>query len=550
MSISLQKFGSLQESKFALAHLISYHSQKQLKIFPIPGRNALMNNGFDLYQKGVKIVASPRHANVLMIVGTLTKELLKAAAITYAQIPRPRILVSVDTEEISPLPEPDLILSAKEINDLVFKLKNTDFWNIEQQAYKPSFLMNLLDDSDDKDEHGHDHNNVENQDHSQHDSGGGIHTNHSHPGGNNSEDESGEHDQQSNNKDKDNKDQHGHNHNHDNGGSGFMSMVKMTKDMPRAADGLPMDMNEGRFGPFHPGLQDALRIKMMLDGDTVKIASFEKGLLSRDLLHTFPDDPAKLPAHLEKLDPLQPLAYKNLAISALYNISGEGIFLANIAKLENERICYHLFQIATLMQTIGDHAMHYKVHQNIRDFQKGDFSSDVLFKTIRKLKKRPYLKQRLKRTGKIPEIFLHHLSGPVAKAAGKIDDCRSAKDNYQNFKPVQYYENNAWGQLLVRLDEISQSLEFINSGASEETSFDIDKINFSGDQSGNASIETATGTACLHLNLTNGKITGIKLEVPSTKIAALIPEITMQEELSDALVAIASLGISPWEIDK
>ncbi len=37
---------------------------------------------------------------------------------------------------------------------------------------------------------------------------------------------------------------------------------------------------------------------------------------------------------------------------------------------------------------------------------------------------------------------------------------------------------------------------------------------------------------------------------PSTALAALVPRVVEQAELADALVAIASLDISPWEMDQ
>ena len=35
---------------------------------------------------------------------------------------------------------------------------------------------------------------------------------------------------------------------------GFMSMVEMTKDLPRSSDDLPMEWVEAPFGPLFPGL--------------------------------------------------------------------------------------------------------------------------------------------------------------------------------------------------------------------------------------------------------------------------------------------------------
>ena len=502
MTEALQKFGGVSGKRFSGTNILSKLILRELTIFPVPGENLFVSKGFNIYQKGIKMVASPRHANLLLIAGPLSPALRKAAAISYAQMPRPRILVTVDLQEVEPLPKPDLVISTEELNQLPSILKKKNLWARDSEAYRPSFLVEELEDEEEKDEHGeHDMNEHEGHDHG--------------------------------------------------GGDDFMSMVMMTKDMPRAADGLPMDMNEGRFGPFHPGLPDGLRIKMMLDGDTVKMANFEKGLLSRHFLDNIPkDDPSELPGFLSNLDPLQPMAYKQLATKALQNTSNKPVN-DNISALEKERIIYHLLQIQTLLQNVGDQEMYFRIHKSLRDFLQ-NASAEGIKKNTEKLKKRLYLKNRLRSCGKIPEMFLHHISGPVARAAGKKLDYRMEDPDYAHFEVTTLSENNAWGHLLVRLEEISQSLDLIEKFSAEDNSIKNDegKSGNWDEHSGSAKIETATGTACLDLNIRDGRIQKIKLRTPSVGLAAMIPKISMQQELSDALAGIASLGISAWEIDK
>src|SRR5437879_7529253 len=69
----------------------------------------------------------------------------------------------------------------------------------------------------------------------------------------------------------------------DLGGGGFMSMVMMTRDLPRSADGLPMDWLDVPFGPLFPGLPGGLRLRLTLDGDTVVRATIVPGALGRGL---------------------------------------------------------------------------------------------------------------------------------------------------------------------------------------------------------------------------------------------------------------------------
>ena len=46
-----------------------------------------------------------------------------------------------------------------------------------------------------------------------------------------------------------------------------MSMIEVTKDLPRSADGLAMDWMEVPFGPVFPGLPGGLKLTLTLDGD-------------------------------------------------------------------------------------------------------------------------------------------------------------------------------------------------------------------------------------------------------------------------------------------
>jgi Ni,Fe-hydrogenase III large subunit len=65
---------------------------------------------------------------------------------------------------------------------------------------------------------------------------------------------------------------------------------------------------------------------------------------------------------------------------------------------------------------------------------------------------------------------------------------------------------------------------------------------------GAASVETPRGIACLQLTLEKGRVIAAQLETPSTHHLNLISTLTEQQALSDALVAVGSLDLSPWEV--
>jgi Ni,Fe-hydrogenase III small subunit len=56
---------------------------------------ALLNPYHDLQRLGVDFVASPRHADLLLITGVMTANLAEAARCTYKAMPEPRLVVAV-----------------------------------------------------------------------------------------------------------------------------------------------------------------------------------------------------------------------------------------------------------------------------------------------------------------------------------------------------------------------------------------------------------------------------------------------------------------------
>ena len=63
--------------------------------------NALSNVVFDLGRFGVQIVASPRHADGLLITGPVTEAMREALLKTYRAVPEPRLVIAVGACAIS-----------------------------------------------------------------------------------------------------------------------------------------------------------------------------------------------------------------------------------------------------------------------------------------------------------------------------------------------------------------------------------------------------------------------------------------------------------------
>ncbi|NCB72656.1 MAG: NADH:ubiquinone oxidoreductase, partial [Clostridia bacterium] len=56
---------------------------------------------FDMSRFGIDFVASPRHADGVVITGPITKNMAQALEICYEAIPEPKIVVLVGTDAIS-----------------------------------------------------------------------------------------------------------------------------------------------------------------------------------------------------------------------------------------------------------------------------------------------------------------------------------------------------------------------------------------------------------------------------------------------------------------
>jgi Ni,Fe-hydrogenase III small subunit len=62
---------------------------------------ALLNPLYDIQRLGIDFVASPRHADLLLVTGAVTRHLEPALYATYEAMPVPRLVVAVGTEACS-----------------------------------------------------------------------------------------------------------------------------------------------------------------------------------------------------------------------------------------------------------------------------------------------------------------------------------------------------------------------------------------------------------------------------------------------------------------
>jgi Ni,Fe-hydrogenase III large subunit len=471
MTLSSPRFGRPTWLRTTLARLAA---KRRLAAFVAPGREVALALGVDLEGAGLRLVATPRHADALVLVGPIPPGLEPAIALTYAQMPRPRARLAI----AAPATQAEVQSAVARLYGLFVE----GAW-AEQVAEHPHI------------------------DHSSMDSDmGGMDMVHMH-----------------------------------------MSMVMMTKDLPRSADGLPMEWLEVPFSPLFPGLPGGLGLLLTLDGDTVAAARVERGVLSRGLDATWPGPVDGFAERFAGLDPLSPVAYRALAEQAL----GATLGGSRIAALERERAASHLNWIAAFGFLLGDRWLEQratKVHRQLaraRDVVALGRVRDG----VGAMRRTPLLRLRLAGVGQIEQQFVD-LDGPVARAAGHTRDIRSDEPAYRElgFKAVIADGNDALARLQVRLGELEQSLDLLLAIGSDNKP--VEAVRALENGVGEGTIETPRGAARLRIEVHKGSIVRVDLSSPSQRIVELVSAVADGRELADALLGVASLDLSPWEMDR
>lgn len=488
---------------------------RRLAIFPVPGCEPLVHAGLDPKQPGVSLVATPRAANVLLAMTPLAEPLRRAAAIAYAQMPRPRLFVTLGELSASDeLPPADAVLSRAEMDHLRKRLTPLLAASGEAKAepFGPPFLKELTGDENDEDEDEEDSGG----DHDHHDHGGDDHEHHEHGGG-------------------------GHEH-HDHGGGGFMSMVAMTKDMPRGSDGLQMEPVEAHFGPFHPGLPAGVAVKLTLGGDSVRKAGWSGSRPVSDLASLGGPTVSFADAY-DRLYPFLPHTRRALAETHTHAWSTDDWRHA-IPTLERERAASHLCWVGSFARLLGFARLREAAMDLLVEIATGSASADRARRLVDLAEKAPYVRRRLRGLGHLKPTVLQTLSGPVVRAAGLAGDARQTIEAYQiyEYAPVITEGNDALARLEVRLQEIVQSLDLV--AQAESATGTAAGLAAPPESSAKTALPLETPQGVAFLKREEGG--GLRLHSPLPALIDVIPAVAEGAELSDALVAIASLDPSPW----
>ena len=629
-------FGTREARPSALRRLVAKAAARELVAFVVPGPDVARARGVDLEAAGLRVADTPRHAGVLVLVGELPAGMKKAAAVAYAQMPRPRAVLAVGAGDVSPLPEPDVSVSleggdldagAEELRRVIadgaFSEEADDFdvdeirtrteyvcpmhpeFTGDEPGSCPKCGMDLVP-REAAGHHGRDHTGHEGMDHGvghgdagraldeaashggraeaghekdpgedpgshggsdheggHHDEGSGEHGDHGgagHEGHGEDRDghdhmEHGEH-EGTDGMDHGGHERGGHGHHMDHGEMGFMSMVAMTQGTPRSSDGLQMEWIDAPFGPLFPGLPGGLSLAFTLDGDAVAGAGATPGVEGWG-----PEGLADGPGwgfadRLALLDPFSPVAYRVLALRALEDAADaeadEGAAFGRVGALERERAVSHLGWLSRFGHLLGYPWLEGRAGRLQLALLRAADAGEVarldaeVGKLLRWVVRTPLLSCRLKGIGTLPEDA--QASGPVARAGGLVEDARAEEEVYRSldFEPVVRDGDDALARLRVRLAEIERSLALVRRAGCVSVPEAV--LEGDGAGAGAATVETPRGTARLRLTLENGVVSGLSLDTPSTRHMGLIRAVVEQRELADALVGVASLDLSPWEV--
>ncbi|MEQ3622686.1 MAG: heavy metal-binding domain-containing protein [Marinobacter sp.] len=570
--------GSRQrQTRFAaLQKWVSRAFARDLSCLIVPGQDVALAHGLNVSATGMRVGASPRDANVLLIVGGLSEKMGEVAAVLYAQMPRPRTIIVLGGTTPSSLPGADVSagLSQEALADAVGRLKRAlaegafatsaeDFdasvlhVKIEyvcpmhpevvedEPGSCPKCGMDLVarEAGESAPDHDHEHHHDEHQHDHEHQHHGHEHE-HEHEHCHDHEDQSHHDHKHHSEHEHSGHDHSGHEHGghdhggHDHGASGFMSMIEVTKDLPRSADGLQMDWLEVPFGPVFPGLPGGLKLTLTLDGDGVTEgqATSLVGVTSEgeNIEESEEMDAETFIGYLSAAIPLAPVSYRLLVCLAIEQAAGLEDDSANAGArtgaLERERIASHLGWLAQLGRQLGFAWLTQRaatLQLQVREANRDSLAAlePALHKLTIRLGRTPLLKSRLKGVGLLPTDSFG-LRGPVARAADEGGD--------------------AWARLWQRLAEISASLDLIKSGGEPELPVLRDVGDVSG--TGEATVDTPRGEARLSLKLERGHVKSYELDTACSQHIGLVPKLVEGQELGDALLAVGSLDLSPWEV--
>ena len=103
--------------------------------------NACGNVNFDIGRYGIEFVASPRHADGIVITGPISKNMAEPLQITYDAIPKPKIIILAGTDAISG----GIFEGSPAIDRKFLESKNIDLYVPGNPIHPLTFINGIVD---------------------------------------------------------------------------------------------------------------------------------------------------------------------------------------------------------------------------------------------------------------------------------------------------------------------------------------------------------------------------------------------------------------------
>ncbi len=452
---------------------------ENLTAFVVPGVELLRQQNIDLNLVNINITTTPRHANVLLLVGEIPTGLKEYALTIYNQMPSPKAVFAINVSLVGLPFTPDVFSdgSTESMAQAIKKLQERFANNHPNLSLRGGF---------EQPKQSHEMlNQVKNDNANAHDM--------EYSGHEGMEEEE----------------------------MGFMSMVMMTENLPKSPDGLRMEWAQVHFGPLFAGLPAGLDVTFMLDGDSVVETEVSVESVRRDLGKKWLGEAQQFVETFSKVDPLLPKTYQILALMVLEDaankIVDQKVQQARKAVLAKEALISDLNWLTLFAALIHYPRFKTQAEHFLYQAQNAQTSEDIalLQKTLKKF------------TSTVTNRWL------LKKRLSGIGMTNNGRD--------------VWRRLLDKVSEVSLNLNLLTEQAEElaEQSVAIKK-NTSG--KGKAIVQTPRGSALLSIEVKNGRVSQAVFLSPSEKKLEQIPHLVENLEVADALIAVASLDISPWEV--
>ncbi|MQA74309.1 MAG: hypothetical protein GEU88_08240 [Solirubrobacterales bacterium] len=330
-----------------------------------------------------------------------------------------------------------------------------------------------------------------------------------------------------------------------------------------SADGLVMEPIELRYGPLATPLPGGLAADVTLDGDVVAEARVEALLRAEPSADGRPASPDALAAAawgeaMRRAD-AAPAAAGAPAAARWVRVAG----------IELERAINHLAWLRAFMRLLGWAEVVASVTAALiplrvarRSLPGGpdrhtpgaveaasdlEAAGEAIGALARRLDGSRALRLRTGGLGAVraADAAERNLAGPIARACGVTDDARADDPLYRllGFEPVVRQEGDALARALLRVDEAEQSAQLAHAALNRVANGDATAAQL---RSPTATVEGPRGPL-----RARRRADGWDLDARGADAArSLAGELMVGEEWAAALVALASLDLSPWVVGR